>query len=311
MKRDLILKIIIVIIVLVLAVITYFKFFAIRKTYNDEGYIGFIFTPDKNVEIDSNIDYLDEYKENIINEKTTSYNYELIFDDATLYGKVYIDNEGYLCISNDFKNASKRINNEKFISIYRNTTYTDKLVIYALTDSKKIYKIILETSNIDDIKYYELKLKNEVTNFTNLNVDTVSCDEVIPIVLCSDNKMYVVDYDLLYNTNYYILYDNYIIFDDNTIALTNGKMIEDENGENTKVSYYITFDENIFDKEPKIAIITNIGELLYRYSSNEVYSYNKLIKYLDFSGPIKLYFYDNTQLSIKGNYYYFHYNIEE
>lgn len=123
--------------------------------------------------------------------------------------------------------------------------------------------------------------------------------------------MYVVDYDLLYNTNYYILYDNYIIFDDNTIALTNGKMIEDENGENTKVSYYITFDENVFDKEPKIAIITNIGELLYRYSSNEVYSYNKLIQYIDFSEPIKLYFYDNTQLSIKGNYYYFHYNIEE
>lgn len=308
MKKNMILKIVIVIIVFALAIITYFTFFTENETLDN---VGFIFTPNKNVEIDSNIDYIEKYKENIISEKTTSYDYEIILDNATLYGKVYIDDEGYLYISDDFKNKSKQINNEKFSTIYRNATYGDTLVIYALSDTKKIYKIILESSNIDDIKFYELKLKNEVTNFTNLNVDTVSCDEVIPIVLCSDNKMYVVDYDLLYNTNYYILYDNYVIFDDNTFALTNGKKITDENGEDEKGAFYITFGEKVYDSDPKIAIVTNSGELLFRYSDNEVYSYNKLIESVNVAETINLNFFDNTYLSFKGNYYNLGNHFEE
>ena len=52
-----------------------------------------------------------------------------------------------------------------------------------------------------------------------------------------------------------------------------------------------------------IALITNIGELIYMYSENELYEYNKLIKSLEGQDELKATFYDNTWLKIKGNYY--------
>ena len=166
-----------------------------------------------------------------------------------------------------------------------------------------MYKIVLNSPDISNLKYYELHFNSEVVKFTSLNVNTVSSNEISPIVLCNDNKMYVADYGLLYNTNYYEFYNKYIIFDDNTVALTNGKQLVDPQNAKIKVVGYIEFDENIFDKDPAIAFITNIGELVYMYSENELYEYNKLIKSLEGQDELKATFYDNTWLKIKGNYY--------
>ena len=178
-----------------------------------------------------------------------------------------------------------------------------KLIVYALTTDKKLYKIVLNSPDISNLKYYELHFNSEVVKFTSLNVNTVSSNEISPIVLCNDNKMYVADYGLLYNTNYYEFYNKYIIFDDNTVALTNGKQLVNLQNEKIRVVGDIEFDENIFDKDPAIAFITNIGELVYMYSENELYEYNKLIKSLEGQDELKATFYDNTWLKIKGNYY--------
>ena len=166
-----------------------------------------------------------------------------------------------------------------------------------------MHKIVLNSPNISNLKYYKLHFNSEVVKFTSLNVNAVSSNEISPIVLCNDNKMYVADYGLLYNTNYYEFYNKYIIFDDNTVALTNGKQLVDPQNAKIKVVGYIEFDENIFDKDPAIAFITNIGELVYMYSENELYEYNKLIKSLEGQNELKATFYDNTWLKIKGNYY--------
>ena len=300
MKKNRFLKITIVAIIINLLVITYFVFFTKYDTLDD---IGYLIDLKENVVLDDSIDYLNVYKDNIIDENITSYNYEILHNDASLYGKIYIDNEGYLNITDDFTNSIKKITKEQYTSLYRNIGYTDKLIVYALTIDKKLYKIVLNSPDISNLKYYELHFNSEVVKFTSLNVNTVSSNEISPIVLCNDNKMYVADYGLLYNTNYYEFYNKYIIFDDNTVALTNGKQLVNLQNEKIKVVGYIEFDENIFDKDPAIALITNIGELIYMYSENELYEYNKLIKSLEGRDELKATFYDNTWLKIKGNYY--------
>ncbi len=300
MKKNIFLKITIVAIIIILLVITYFVFFTKHDTLDD---IGYLIDLKENVVLDDSIDYLNVYKDNIIDENITSYNYEILHNDASLYGKIYIDNEGYLNITDDFTNSIKKITKEQYTSLYRNIGYTDKLIVYALTIDKKLYKIVLNSPDISNLKYYELYFNSEVVKFTSLNVNTVSSNEISPIVLCNDNKMYVADYGLLYNTNYYEFYNKYIIFDDNTVALTNGKQLVNLQNEKIKVVGYIEFDENIFDKDPAIALITNIGELIYMYSENELYEYNKLIKSLEGQDELKATFYDNTWLKIKGNYY--------
>ena len=300
MKKNIFLKITIVAIIIILLVITYFVFFTKHDTLDD---IGYLIDLKENVVLDDSIDYLNVYKDNIIDENITSYNYEILHDDASLYGKIYIDNEGYLNITDDFTNSIKKITKEQYTSLYRNIGYTDKLIVYALTIDKKLYKIVLNSPDISNLKYYELHFNSEVVKFTSLNVNTVSSNEISPIVLCNDNKMYVADYGLLYNTNYYEFYNKYIIFDDNTVALTNGKQLVNLQNEKIKVVGYIEFDENSFDKDPAIAFITNIGELVYMYSENELYEYNKLIKSLEGQDELKATFYDNTWLKIKGNYY--------
>lgn len=300
MKKNIFLKITIVAIIIILLVITYFVFFTKYDTLDD---IGYLIDLKENVVLDDSIDYLNVYKDNIIDENITSYNYEILHNDASLYGKIYIDNEGYLNITDDFTNSIKKITKEQYTSLYRNIAYTDKLIVYALTTDKKLYKIVLNSPDISNLKYYELHFNSEVVKFTSLNLNTVSSNEISPIVLCNDNKMYVADYGLLYNTNYYEFYNKYIIFDDNTVALTNGKQLVNLQNEKIKVVGYIEFDENIFDKDPAIALITNIGELIYMYSENELYEYNKLIKSLEGRDELKATFYDNTWLKIKGNYY--------
>ena len=300
MKKNIFLKITIVAIIIILLVITYFVFFTKHDTLDD---IGYLIDLKENVVLDDSIDYLNVYKDNIIDENITSYNYEILHNDASLYGKIYIDNEGYLNITDDFTNSIKKITKEQYTSLYRNIGYTDKLIVYALTTDKKLYKIVLNSPDISNLKYYELHFNSEVVKFTSLNVNTVSSNEISPIVLCNDNKMYVADYGLVYNPNYYEFYSKYIILDDNTVALTNGKQLVDPQNAKIKVVGYIEFDENIFDKDPAIAFITNIGELVYMYSENELYEYNKLIKSLEGQDELKATFYDNTWLKIKGNYY--------
>ena len=81
------------------------------------------------------------------------------------------------------------------------------------------------------------------------------------------------------------------------------KIIDDIINDFKYITENIEFDENIFDKDPAIAFITNIGELVYMYSENELYEYNKLIKSLEGQDELKATFYDNTWLKIKGNYY--------
>ena len=89
MKKNIFLKITIVAIIIILLVITYFVFFTKHDTLDD---IGYLIDLKENVVLDDSIDYLNVYKDNIIDENITSYNYEILHNDASLYGKIYIDN---------------------------------------------------------------------------------------------------------------------------------------------------------------------------------------------------------------------------
>ena len=164
MKKNIFLKITIVAIIIILLVITYFVFFTKHDTLDD---IGYLIDLKENVVLDDSIDYLNVYKDNIIDENITSYNYEILHNDASLYGKIYIDNEGYLNITDDFTNSIKKITKEQYTSLYRNIGYTDKLIVYALTTDKKLYKIVLNSPDISNLKYYELYFNSEVVKFTS------------------------------------------------------------------------------------------------------------------------------------------------
>ena len=94
MKKNIFLKITIVAIIIILLVITYFVFFTKHDTLDD---IGYLIDLKENVVLDDSIDYLNVYKDNIIDENITSYNYEILHNDDSLYGKYPFCKEPYAC----------------------------------------------------------------------------------------------------------------------------------------------------------------------------------------------------------------------
>ena len=82
--------------------------------------------------------------------------------------------------------------------------------------------------NIDDIKNYEIKTEKKVKNFVDVSINSISSTEIIPVVLCDDDKMYILGSPILYSEEYYQLFDDFIVFEnDLTVTTMDGVILKD------------------------------------------------------------------------------------
>lgn len=301
MKKKILLILIFVFLVILLGA-TYIYFNNKKTENNTDPFMGYYYDLTDNASID-NLEDITKYNDKIIDTDTKEYDYKLIFDDSVLYGKVYIDDDGYLNITNSFSKKNLVISNDKFKSIYKNYVYTTKLIFYAVDENDLLYKIILNTSDINDIKIYQLSLKNKISKFTSIIYNVVGSEDISPIVLCDDNKLYVADTGLLYSKDYYELFDNYLIFNDKSIASQTGKLLKNLDGSIFKIQGYVVFNEKVFGNDPKIAIITEDGYFMFIISDEKFLVGNKGVKNISYQDDkIKIEFTDNFNLEFNGYY---------
>lgn len=314
MKKNKIIKLIIIQLVIIVVVTLIIAFSYKKKTYDNLGYI--ISINDK-VNYTTNIDYVNEYKDLIVSNNNKNIDYEIMHDDSVLYGKVYIDDTKNIIVTDGFTKKEK-IFSGNYETIYRKNVLNDKLVFYALTSDNRVYKFILDTTNIDDIKNYEIKTEKKVKNFVDVSINSISSTETIPVVLCDDDKMYILGSPILYSEEYYQLFDDFIVFEnDLTVTTMDGVILKDTTENPIKLWAFSKLGEPIFEKNklseivketgheqlnenPKAILFTDKGELLFLNSENELFYYNKIVKNLKLGSKLEISFYDDTTLELDG-----------
>lgn len=297
-SRKIVIFLLIVVVILLLSA-TYLNFFYSPK--EDEN-IGYRLDLGSKVEF-PNINYSEKYKDNIINENILSYEYEIIQSESVLYGKVYIDKDGYLYITDELKNAKRKLNDVKFKTLYKEIS-TNRLNVYALSNSGIVYKILLKTTNMEDVKFHKIDFDKKIVKFTSLLIRMTGSNIVGPVVLCDDDKMYDVETKLLYQEEYTKFYDKYIVYSDNTVSTLNGDMLVGYDHKNIKLVGYVQFNEDIFREKPEIGLITTNDDLVFLQDEKHLYIYNKEIKSIEqIDGEkIQIIYKDNTYHEIKGYY---------
>lgn len=314
MKKNKIIKLIIIQLIIFVVITLIIAFSYKKKTYDNLGYI--ISINDK-VNYTTNIDYINEYKDLIVSNNNKNIDYEIMHDDSVLYGKVYIDDTKNIIVADGFTKKEK-IFSGNYETIYRKNVLNDKLVFYALTSDNRVYKFVLDTTNIDDIKNYEIKTEKKVKNFVDVSINSISSTETIPVVLCDDDKMYILGSPILYSEEYYQLFDDFIVFEnDLTVTTVDGVILKDTTENPIKLWAFSKLSEPIFEKNklsevvretgheqlnenPEVILFTDKGELLFLNSENELFYYNKIVKNLKLGSKLEISFYDDTTLELDG-----------
>lgn len=315
MKKNKIIKLVIVQLVIIIVITLVIAFSYKKKAYDNLGYI--ISINDK-VNYTTDIDYISEYKNLIVSNNNKNIDYEIMHDDSVLYGKVYIDDSKNINIVDGFSKKEKKVGNGNYETIYRKNVLNDKLIFYALTSDNRVYKFVLDITNIDDIKNYEIKTEKKVKNFVDVSINSISSTEIIPVVLCDDDKMYILGSPILYSEEYYQLFDDFIVFEnDLTVTTMDGVILKDTTENPIKLWAFSKLSEPIFAKNklseiiketgheqlnenPKEILFTDKGELLFLNSKNELFYYNKIVKNLKLGSKLEISFYDDTTLKLDG-----------
>ena len=304
LKNKKILILLITISIIVLSVTIYAAFFREKIVYDDgESPLKF----DEKIDLISNIDYLAEYRENIINDDSTSFEFDIILDNDSLYGKIYLDEEKYPHIVNTKTNHDYKFMNIKFKTLYQIIALgEEKLESYGITEDGEVYRFILDKPNINDLKHYKMNNITKANKFTNLKVDCYECSIVSTVVLGDDNKMYDIDSGLLYRPDYKKFYDKYIVFPDDTITNYDGRRFLDFDGYFVEIAGFIVYEDTdkFLRNSNGVLIVAKDGFLMYLYDNN-LYMFDKAAINIDndyANNNVKIEFFDKTEKSLKGYY---------
>ena len=304
LKNKKVLILLIALFIIVLSITIYAAFFREKKVYDDgESPLKL----DEKIDLISNIDYLNEYKDNVINDNNTSFEFDIILDKDSLYGKIYLDEEKFPHIVNIKTNQDNKFMNIKFKTLYQIATLgVQKLEAYGMTENGDVYRFILDDVSINSIKYYKMNNIANASKFTNLKVECYECSILGMVVLGDDNKMYDVDSGLLYRPDYKKYYDKYIVFPDDTITNYDGRRFLDFDGYFVEIAGFIVYeDTDTFLKNSNgVLIVGKDGFLMYLYDNN-LSMFDKAAISIDndyANNTVNIEFFDKTKKSLKGNY---------
>lgn len=312
LKNKKVLILLIALFIIVLSITIYAAFFREKNVYDDgESPLKL----DEKIDLISNIDYLNEYKDNVINDNNTLFEFDIILDKDSLYGKIYLDEEKFPHIVNTKTNQDYKFMNIKFKTLYQIATLgVQKLETYGITENGDVYRFILDDASINSIKYYKMNNIANASKFTNLKVECYECSILGMVVLGDDNKMYDVDSGLLYRPDYKKYYDKYIVFPDDTITNYDGRRFLDFDGYFVEIAGFIVYeDSDVFLKNSNgVLIVAKDGFLMYLYDNN-LYMFDKAAINIDNDyekNTVNIEFFDKTKKSLKGYYKGYHEEIQ-
>lgn len=312
LKNKKVLILLIALFIIVLSITIYAAFFREKNVYDDgESPLKL----DEKIDLISNIDYLNEYKDNVINDNNTLFEFDIILDKDSLYGKIYLDEEKFPHIVNTKTNQDYKFMNIKFKTLYQIATLgVQKLEAYGITENGDVYRFILDDASINSIKYYKMNNIANASKFTNLKVECYECSILGMVVLGDDNKMYDVDSGLLYRPDYKKYYDKYIVFPDDTITNYDGRSFLDFDNYLVEIAGFIVYeDSDVFLKNSNgVLIVAKDGFLMYLYDNN-LYMFDKAAINIDNDyekNTVNIEFFDKTKKSLKGYYKGYHEEIQ-
>lgn len=287
-KKLLIIFIAIVLFLLVIITICTFSIYKKPNFNNEEQFLSHNLSENfKIIEDDSEITDENKYKENIIYEDVKSVNYNFLDEKKSISGKVVIDENGYLYITDDINKKVNKLANFKFKSIYYKKFQYSTVLFFIISDDLKLYMLNINNNDINTAIIKEYSLPFKITNFTNLEFTSDYYMNSSTLFVLSDNKnIFDITSTLKYDKSIKSIYNKYFVFNDNTITNIFGNILKDKNGKDYKLKYFFVTDETIIDGNyNKGLIITEDNKLIFLDDSNQtIYEYKKIVKEVRYSG---------------------------
>lgn len=286
-------------------IITYYKFgvHSLKNKTTESKFVKYDL-----VDRIDNIDYQteldkDTYWFNILDDSLKTINYTYYDDGKSIYGKVYLNN-GYLYISDDTINETKRLSDIKFKSIYTKDYEYDNIYIYMISEDNDLYYLEVYGNDISKSLVKNINLGYKVTNFALIDfiTDTYKSSDTL-FVLSIDGNIYDAASGIRYKDDIVSLFDRYYVFSNKEFTDVYGRTKKKENGEYYKIkySYFVTKDNDLV-KSNNAIIITDNNRLMYMdgYSSY-IYIYSKYVTNIEYNenSILKITFDDNSSIDME------------
>lgn len=313
--KKYILLFIIIILIVFIVILTLYKFKNSDNNEINDDIIYSTFYP-VNTKKDLKYDYMldEEVYADYIEKPMISMDFSIINNLKSITGKIYIDKNNELHITDDLESIDKVISELKFKDLkpLESDEY-GALYVYLISNDNKLYYLMLDTNNIYDAAVYEIEMNKPVLSFSNISYDNdVSPSSSTLFVLCSDGNIYEVTSKLRYHNNIKLVFGRVMVYEDNTMSNIYGKMFEDNNGNYYKIKYiFNALASDAFLDKPVGIIITEDNQLIVSIIDEyyrRINVANKKIKNIEFdkkspfvTGKLKLEFEGGKKMEFDAN----------
>ena len=284
MKKKLIYIIIIVFIALI--GLTIYKYKVYEKNKNNYFFSDTIPEKTKNNIVYSEKKDQEIYKEYIITNDLKDVEYTYIDNNKSITGKIYIDDNKNLYITDIVNKKIYKPSNVKFKTMFKKDYPYNNIYIYLISEDNNLYFLQLNDNDINKTSVKQIFMPGKIYNFTKLEytLDAFPNSNSL-FVLADDGNIYDVKTEIRYNSDIISMYDKFYVLKDKTMIDMWGRTYVDSNKNPYKIKYVFSATKNkIIDKET-IMIITSDNKLLYIiYGDNNVHEFNKKIKDVKFDG---------------------------
>ncbi len=265
----------------------------------------------------------DTYKDLIIKENILEIEYTYIDNNKSITGKIYIDDNKNLYITDIVNKKIYKPSNVKFKTMFKKDYQYKNIYIYLISEDNNLYFLQLTNNDINKTSVTQIFMPGKIYNFTKLEytLDAFPNSNSL-FVLADDGNVYDVATLIRYNKNILSMFDDFYVYDDNTITDVYGNVIVDKDNNLYKIKYaFVTFDNNTFSGSNTKLIITDNNDLIYEKDNAQVMGlFNKKVKDISFdekvvgkAGKLIITFKDNYKIKLDAacNKYFCINEIEE
>ncbi len=265
----------------------------------------------------------DTYKDLIIKENILEIEYTYIDNNKSITGKIYIDDNKNLYITDIVNKKIYKPSNVKFKTMFKKDYQYKNIYIYLISEDNNLYFLQLTNNDINKTSVTQIFMPGKIYNFTKLEytLDAFPNSNSL-FVLADDDNVYDVATLIRYNKNILSMFDDFYVYDDNTITDVYGNVIVDKDNNLYKIKYaFVTFDNNTFSGSNTKLIITDNNDLIYEKDNAQVMGlFNKKVKDISFdekvvgkAGKLIITFKDNYKIKLDAacNKYFCINEIEE
>ena len=249
--------------------------------------------------------------------------YTYIDNNKSITGKIYIDDNKNLYITDVVNKKVYKPSNVKFKTMFKKDYPYNNIYIYLISEDNNLYFLQLNDNDINKTSVKQIFMPGKIYNFTKLEytLDAFPNSNSL-FVLADDDNVYDVATLIRYNKNILSMFDDFYVYDDNTITDVYGNVIVDKDNNLYKIKYaFVTFDNNTFSGSNTKLIITDNNDLIYEKDNAQVMGlFNKKVKDISFdekvvgkAGKLIITFKDNYKIKLDAacNKYFCINEIEE